>query len=351
MKVLWICGLPRGVVREGYGVRSELSWIVGHLPPPQEVELHILCPVFGLERPHRTFCDRGVVWHLVRLRRFEPLSLRLRFAYAARKIVRMIRPDIVHGWGGETGCGLIATYLSRNAVVSVQGLLRMWKGNSLGCRAGAVGFVREYFQRKFEALTYRRAKVLLCEGDASRVLLKELYGHDAIVVPHPLRPEFFGKLGEEEESVLGRQGRKFLFVGQNVARKGIDDLREIQRVHPELDITYVTGGKSASEIARLMRTHDALVLPSYGDTGPTVIKEAIAMGLPVIAYDNTGPKELIEKYGGILVRTGDEESLAKVMMAVSQREMNTDGQRRIRVDLSWRRVWDRLLNVYAEVSK
>lgn len=351
MKVLWICGLPRGIVRDGYGVRSELSWIVGHLPPPEEVELHILCPVLGLEHSYCTFRDRGVVWHLVRLRRCEPLFLRLRFAYAARKIVRMIHPDIVHGWGGETGWGLVATYLSRNAIVSVQGLLRMWKGNSLGCRVGAVGFVRESFQRIFEALTYRRAKVLLCEGDTSRRLLKKLYGHDAVVVPHPLRSEFFGKLGAEEDSVLRRRERKFLFVGQNVARKGIDDLRKIQRIHPELDITYVTEGKSAFEIAKLMRTHDALVLPSYGDTGPTVIKEAISMGLPVIAYDNTGPKELIEKYGGRLVRTGDVEILAKVMMDVSQLKMNVDWQRRIQEDLSWRRVWNRLLKVYTEVSK
>lgn len=61
MKVLWICGLPRGIVRDGYGVRSELSWIVGHLPPPEEVELHILCPVLGLEHSYCTLLLGGVI--------------------------------------------------------------------------------------------------------------------------------------------------------------------------------------------------------------------------------------------------------------------------------------------------
>ena len=50
LKVLWICGLPRQVQNDvlggkDHGAHADWSWVMGHLPPPDNVELHIACRV------------------------------------------------------------------------------------------------------------------------------------------------------------------------------------------------------------------------------------------------------------------------------------------------------------------
>jgi glycosyltransferase involved in cell wall biosynthesis len=76
----------------------------------------------------------------------------------------------------------------------------------------------------------------------------------------------------------------------------------------------MTGAQSASQIIEWFRRSPLFLLPSYTDTGPTALKEALAMGLWPVCYDNTGPKELIERYKvGTRVPTGDRKALAAAL--------------------------------------
>ena len=195
MTILWICGLPEEVckVHPVTDVPSAAwSWVVGHLPPPKDVELHIICPVFGMKEREVHFVHGGAQWHCFRLKRREPLFLRLRFYWSIRAFVKKLKPDVVHGWGGESGCGLLATYCSPFAVVSVQGLLRMLCANARQwhIQVPEMGSVSAWFRRRMENRTYRRAHCLLVESETAREGLRTLYGLDAEVVPYPLRPGF-----------------------------------------------------------------------------------------------------------------------------------------------------------------
>ena len=52
---------------------------------------------------------------------------------------------------------------------------------------------------------------------------------------------------------------------------------------------------------------DMLVLPSQFDTFSCVVLEAISCGLPVIAYETKGPKDIVEdKVSGFLVKNKEE---------------------------------------------
>ena len=134
MKVLWICGLPEDVRLNGCdkllsaNKQSAWSWIMGHLPP-EGVDLHILCPIGDLSVPRADFYYQGVHWHCFRRERMRHILAFLRFKCSVWRFVRTLNPDVIHGWGGETGYGYMATQLSRKAVVSVQGLLLLY--NSL----------------------------------------------------------------------------------------------------------------------------------------------------------------------------------------------------------------------------
>lgn len=384
MKVLWICGLPN-IVRLNACDKvlsptptAAWSWILGHLPPPQGVELHIVCPVGGLCANHLDFEYSGAFWHCYKLKRFEICFLWYRFFLYIRPFVEEFKPDVIHGWGGETGYGRLATLISKDAIVSVQGLLAMLSHNLLTLKHARERInLRARLARYCERKTYQRAKLLLVESEASRRGLSELYGGQGILVPHPLRREFL----TADLSVRHKMPKvpiKFVFVGSLIERKGALDavvaFTAISRQDTKLVMigegearhkiellilenglkgrVVIKGAMTADKIVNEFNDAHFFVLPSYGDTGPTALKEALSCGLYPICYDNSGPQDLISHYGcGALVRTADVEGLAKAM----EESVNNiedcihKGLRvapKIREELSHSNVWEKLLSIY-----
>ena len=379
MKILWICGLPNEVRQKGAGhVLSSVqtaawSWILGHLPPPAGVELHILCPVLGLTEQRVDFEWSGVHWHCFRQRRHEVAFLWLRFYFSILRFVKQLAPDVIHGWGGETGCGWLATLLSRRAVVSVQGLLLLCEALEPGGKHHRSVTDQVFFF--LEKNTYRRARLRMVESLLSRDELQKRYGLDSVVVPHPLRHQFV----EHEEAGM-HNARELLFVGRLVAAKGVLDLiRAFVNVRLNgLQLTIIGSGPeklniqeialrggcdkrvsfisecSARTVYECMQKSGVFVLPSYADTGPTVLKEAISQGLYPICYNNSGPRELVNRYWGSLVDTGDVQGLTAEIERVCLNfqiisSVRAENVSRIRQDLSPTRVWNSLLREYSAV--
>ena len=386
MKVLWICGLPNAVRLTACDRVLSLtptaawSWVLGHLPPPKDVELHIVCPVGGLYAPRVDFEYKGAQWHCFRRYRFELPLLWLRFYWQIRSFVKELSPDVIHGWGGETGCGWIATLLTSSAVVSVQGLLRWFE--KLLSEAGAKSkfTISSWLQGLIEKATYRRAAICLVESEASRRGLLKYYGQKSVLVHHPLRREFIdASIPLENLSALGVVN--IVFVGSLTERKGaVDALRAFSEVaetgthlsmigegllRQQLETVIAENGLngkvellgtlSVDKILEVFKTAQLFLLPSYGDTGPTALKEALASGLYPICYDNSGPRDLISHYGcGSLCTTGDIKQLVStlrtcLMDVQHYRQMAISVAEKVRDELSCRTVWRELEEVYRNV--
>jgi glycosyltransferase involved in cell wall biosynthesis len=122
-----------------------------------------------------------------------------------------------------------------------------------------------------------------------------------------------------------------------------------------------------SDVARLLAAADLFVLPTLDDAFPTVLLEAMAAGLPVIASDTGGVPEIVSARGqgrargrestgetGRLVPPGDRAALATAiaeLLADAPRRLalGEAGRRRARERFSSDAWLDRLERVYAEV--
>jgi glycosyltransferase involved in cell wall biosynthesis len=99
------------------------------------------------------------------------------------------------------------------------------------------------------------------------------------------------------------------------------------------------------------------VLPSYYESFAKVLVEAMACGKPVVATSSGGPVEVVDGQGltaGLLVEFGAERQLANALISILQddrkaREMGANGRKRVLADFTWKRVGDRVDQVYHEV--
>jgi glycosyltransferase involved in cell wall biosynthesis len=141
--------------------------------------------------------------------------------------------------------------------------------------------------------------------------------------------------------------KMILFVGSIVPRKGVDTLVsafiDVQRIHSNCSL-YLVGpidgaeeknGRShyvqslqalieeqnlgtkvhflgrISDVAELMRAADVFVLPSLAEGMPNVLLEAMASGLPCIASNIPGNREVVvDGFNGVLFKAGDNEALS-----------------------------------------
>lgn len=149
--------------------------------------------------------------------------------------------------------------------------------------------------------------------------------HKTVVINNPFKP-----LGQ---NIATRNRDIFLFIGQLEKHKGIDLFIEAanhfknyqfvaigsgqlkEQIEDTENLVFV-GQKTAAEINDFLSRSLALIVPSRCyENSPTVIYEAAALGIPVIAANLGGIPELINRFGGLTFHPDDINSLVE---AISQ---------------------------------
>ena len=199
---------------------------------------------------------------------------------------------------------------------------------------------------------YLRTDALFCISDWQLATVPAAYHGKTYLVPnslvtHPgLPPERMRQLRAE----LGAGDDDFLIggVGRLVPRKGFDVLLQAfaQAQSPHAKLVIVGDGSERRSLQRLAgdgvrfegfrrdvkdlyQAFDLFVCPSRYEPFGRVIAEALDSGVPVVACESQGPRDIARRYPLDLVPADD---VAK--MAAALRRHHAAGRRRIESDLS-----------------
>ncbi len=158
---------------------------------------------------------------------------------------------------------------------------------------------------------------------------------------------------------------RLVFVGRNERRKGLPELNQaLSRVIedvPDLRVDFVgplpeeerlsSPGvqyhglmRDEEAIRSILRAADVLVCPSHAEGMPTVILEAMACGLAVVATEVGAVSDLVDEENGWMVPPGDVDALAAALRRALEatpealRRRKEASLRRIRERFLWSRV-------------
>lgn len=295
----------------------------------------------GLDVHWITFCQEsrsdlihrahGQTFHILSRRSMgaQMVSAYLTEILRTRRLLANLKPDLVHAWGSEDVYGLAAAFSGfKNRIFTLQGslteYLRLLGGNWLF-----------RIQAFYERPTVKRYRIATAESPAAAALLRVLNPSlDIALVDYGVNPAFFEALWNPSDQP------EVLFIGSISKRKGIADLIAIAR-RPELaHVKFKIAGEgelrspleseappnvkwlgkcARPEVIQFLESAWALVIPTYADTGPTVVKEARVVGLPVITTTAAGASSYVTDTGcGVVTQPGDLDAFAGAILQVCQ---------------------------------
>lgn len=243
-----------------------------------------------------------------------------------------IKPDVIHAQGADVS-GFLAVQCGYPAVVTVHGIL-----TECGkLQSNPIRRWRELLQaRVTEAFVVERAKHLIAISPYVTRYYQGRIGGRLFDIPNAVAPSFYSVTRSPEPG-------RILFAGRISHGKGLMDLvnavasakpavRELILAGATLDRRFGAELAASIEESRLtpfvrfaglleepallseFARASALVLPSYQETAPMVIQQAMAAGLPVIATRVGGIPDLIEnERTGLLFDAGDVKELARLL--------------------------------------
>lgn len=266
----------------------------------------------------------------------------LRTAWKLRKMIRVERPDVVHGhyslcgWVANMAC--LGLCKKPKIVVSILGSFptknKKWK------------FVRWSINHLWDAT------IVKSQRTASQLELP------VNIIPNGVNLEIFQTqdTSEARKAVGFEDGKKYIIWCSNPDRPekdwalAVEGVRELESegVRAELVAVY---NKTPQEVYTYMNAADCLLLTSWSEGSPNVIKEAMACNCPIVTT-NVGDvtERLVNLEGCHVVDSREPKELADAIRKALEFGKRTEGRKRIIADqLEIGQIAKRISVVYKEL--
>lgn len=295
--------------------------------------------------------------------------------FLIRRLLKQVRPDVVHAWGTERGAALVASRLPYPYLVSLQGLLEYF---------GEIFKLSKYnrLMARLERVALRRAKVASGESTFVVKWLRDHYPRlEVHHVEHSPGTGFYGL-----PRIPRTEPRELLAVGAMGHRKGtdllllaLDQLKDEIDFHLTLigfaaDPGFIEGMKArtsrglwdrveilqtppTSVVAERMSSTTLVLFPTRADTGPVAVKEAVVAGIPVVGSIMGGiPDYIAPGKNGFVFPPGDLPAFVHAIRKAWQHPLFSKGlvDQRVLVDvkerLAPRRMAEQFLAIYQKLA-
>jgi len=349
--------------------------LMNHLAEKEDVEIALAYPSrTGLKPDDERITFYPICFRTIKeivLRKiFEKLQMRIKsariydnqFVNGLLRAIEDYHPDIIHVWGCEFPMGLVANYTDIPIVLHIQGILNPYCDAFFPPGMNFSSFLRHGSLRKLYS-TYRGYRVRK-DNDMNRETeickhIKYFIGRTAwdrnvmrVLAPNAkyfhgdemLRPAIL-----ESEKWQYHEGRKKLVISttiRNSPYKGVDvvlrSAEKLKRIYGDdfewnlygvSDIRFFERftGIKASEVNVICRgivdaetlrqsllDSDVYCHQSYIENSPNSVCEAQYLGVPIVAADGGGTKDMLKDDSGILVPTNDSYQTATYIRDIKQ---------------------------------
>lgn len=259
---------------------------------------------------------------------------------ALRRLIRRKKPDIIHAH--YSSCGYLASLasfgLKNKIVVSILG--------SFPIKDRKLKLVRWWIDKVWNATIVKSERT---RGQLDR---------DVFVIPNGVNIEKFNVTDQNEarEKVGFEVGKKYVIFVSNPARsekcyplaqKAVDRLG-----NPDVVLTPVYN-KTHEEVVTYMCAADTLLMTSYSEGSPNVIKEAMACNCPIVVTDVGDVHERLDGLDGCYVaktrKAAEISELVGKALAFGQR---TEGRKTlIEQGLTTQDIAKKIVKVYDTALK
>jgi len=252
-----------------------------------------------------------------------------------KKIINTYQPDIIHVQGTGPQLLLLKYSKYKNIVVTQHGIMQEEKKYQIGLK----DTLRFHVKSIIETIYLRKVENIIFISDYNKNLYKDANLKFTTNIYNAINSDFFHK--NKSQKALN----KILYVGAINKRKGLINvlkalnMLKLRGMYYKLEIigdftdkgyedlikNYLEssiiiddiifhGWQPPRNIIQIMQKNSLFILPSYQETLPVSIAEAMAAGLVVIANDVGGVSEmLIEKHSGFLYTNNNLEELIKIL--------------------------------------
>jgi len=217
-----------------------------------------------------------------------------------------------------------------------------------------LGGIKEKFWDRFVWLTYKRFTIAVCQSVEIKYSMANYYGipkNKLVVIHNPVLPS------DILIDQTPKTEKKIIIVARLAIEKGIDRFLKILKNLPEnFTLTIAGDGPLKNDILKeisllnlshrvqllgvvpdintLISQHHLMVLPSKTEGFPNVVLEALAVGMPVVAFRVSGIQTILNPgFNGFIVDPEDLQSFENCTLKALQKKWD---HKAIKADVNFR---------------
>lgn len=336
MKVVMISGNPYG--KDYGGVAVHVKYLHTHLSNYNDIKIDLV--TFG--HKNKIYEKNGIKYTVLKRMKFGKILFPLEMFYdlfRLERVVKKINPDLIHIQSTIPLFSLLGIHIIKKypILITLHGYIK----EEYKFHVGIKKILNRIFGVPLERLALLKIPYIITVCPQIKNLIKKITKSKIFVIPNGINFKNIQKI----QPVKKYDNPTIYYMGVLNKRKGVHDLikattlvkNKVKNVKlfiagtgPYInklkqlvadedlkdDVTFL-GFLSEQEKFIYMKSTDIFVLPTYWESFPFVLIEALACGKPIVTTDVAGnPFAVSNGVNGFLVKPGDWKQIAERLITL-----------------------------------